>query len=204
MLYQDMILLKQLIKGERPPANGMEIHFLRVMSGDASPCSEKEKEWYRFWVNSKTKVALKVNQTKSANEQRASESAINQQKAQAFLKQWWDDSNANSKPKITKTKSGQHLARPPINEEDVIRKRDKLNRGIQLINKLNKQDHSRKKTNGGTSAVFTGGWTSLAQGERKVGDTKAKQYITEGIAGTRDENKKMRSQLLGDMRKRGR
>lgn len=201
-----MILLKQLIKGERPPANGMEIHFLRVISGDASPCSEKEKDWYRFWVNSKTKVALKANQTKSANEQRESESAINQQKAQALLKQWWDDSNANSnaKPKKPKTKSGQHIARPPINEEDAIRKRDKLNRGIQLINKLNKQDHSRKKTKGGTIAVFTGGWTSLEQGEKKVGDTKAKQYITEGIAGTRDENKKMRGQLLGDMRKRGR
>lgn len=204
MLFQEMILLKQLIEGNRPPANGMEIHFLRCLKGDASPCSEKEKEWYQFWVNSKTKVALKVNQTKSANEQRASESAINQQKAQALLKQRWDDSNANSKPKKTKTKSGQHLARPPINEEDAIRKRDKLNRGIQLINKLNKQDHSRKKTKGGTSAVFTGGWTSLEQGEKKVGDTKAKQYITEGIAGTRDENKKMRGQLLGDMRKRGR
>jgi hypothetical protein len=27
----------------------MEMHFLRVIKGDASPCSPKEHEWYQYW-----------------------------------------------------------------------------------------------------------------------------------------------------------
>lgn len=61
-----------------------------------------------------------------------------------------------------------------------------------MISKLNKQERSRKKTGGGATSS-TVGWTSLSQGERKVGDTFSKQRFSEGIAGTREDNKKMRS-----------
>jgi len=42
--------LNLLIKGERHPENGMEKHFLRVLKGEASPCTKKEKEWHQYWL----------------------------------------------------------------------------------------------------------------------------------------------------------
>ena len=49
---QEISDLNLLIKGDRPPENGMEIHFLRCLKGDSSPCTEKEKEWFNFWSSS--------------------------------------------------------------------------------------------------------------------------------------------------------
>lgn len=41
--------LRRLISGDRPPDHGMERHFLRVIQGEASPLTEKEREWFEFW-----------------------------------------------------------------------------------------------------------------------------------------------------------
>jgi septal ring factor EnvC (AmiA/AmiB activator) len=38
-----------LASGEIPPKSGMEIHFLRVLKGDALPCSAEEREWLKIW-----------------------------------------------------------------------------------------------------------------------------------------------------------
>ncbi len=46
---QELEKLKQLIAGKRSPSDGMETHFLRVINGDALPCSPKEREWYEYW-----------------------------------------------------------------------------------------------------------------------------------------------------------
>lgn len=64
------------------------------------------------------------------------------------------------------------------------------------------KNKKHQSINSGTGS-FKGGWTSLSQGVKRMGEaTYAKQYVNEGIAGTRDENKKMRGQLWGDMRNR--
>lgn len=34
-----------LAAGMRPPNSGIEIHFLKVLSGEASPCSDQERKW---------------------------------------------------------------------------------------------------------------------------------------------------------------
>lgn len=126
------------------------------------------------------------------------ESETRQREAQVKLKQWQDESLAKQKKLASKkhTKYNSHKAQyqstPSLSEEDALRKLDKLRRGIEMINKLNKQERSRKKTGGGATSS-TVGWTSLSQGERKVGDTFSKQRFSEGIAGTREDNKKMRS-----------
>ena len=46
---QEIIDLNLLIQGDRPPNDGMEKHFLRCINGKSSPCSAKEKEWFKFW-----------------------------------------------------------------------------------------------------------------------------------------------------------
>lgn len=46
---QELEKLKQLIAGKRQPSDGMETHFLRVINGDALPCSPREREWYQYW-----------------------------------------------------------------------------------------------------------------------------------------------------------
>lgn len=46
---QEIERLKDLISGRRQPTDGMEKHFLRVIKGDAPPCSTKEQEWYQYW-----------------------------------------------------------------------------------------------------------------------------------------------------------
>ena len=53
-------------------------------------------------------------------------------------------------------------------------------------------------------APFAGGWTSISQGIRSVGDNVAKQHINEGIGGSREDNKRMRGRDFADLKKRGR
>lgn len=55
-----------------------------------------------------------------------------------------------------------------------------------------------------SATPFNGGWTSLKQGKNRVGDAYEKVYISEGIAGNRDEQRAMNKQQFSDMRKRSR
>jgi hypothetical protein len=118
------------------------------------------------------------------------ESAARQKQAQETLKQWLGESNP--KPKERKSTSRHVQVAPSISKEDAIRKQDKLNRGIQFISKLNKLEQSRRKSKGSVGPDFTGGWTSLSQGEKSMGDTYEKRKVDEGF-GTREANKRMRS-----------
>ena len=52
--------------------------------------------------------------------------------------------------------------------------------------------------------AYAGGWTSLDQGENKIGDYIKRQYVDEGLAGTRDANREMLNQQSKEMLKRGR
>ena len=54
------------------------------------------------------------------------------------------------------------------------------------------------------SDPYRGGWTSISQGERAVGDRQSRRYIDEGIGGSREDNKRMRGRDFADMKKRAR
>lgn len=58
MTSEEISDLCALINRVRPPENGMEIHFLRVLEMGARPCSQKEIEWYQ-WVLTNASDALK-------------------------------------------------------------------------------------------------------------------------------------------------
>lgn len=47
--------LQALITGEQRPETGFEKHFMRVVRGEAIPCSAKERVWYEFWQLNKSK-----------------------------------------------------------------------------------------------------------------------------------------------------
>lgn len=61
-----------------------------------------------------------------------------------------------------------------------------------------------RQTNRVNAAPYNGGWTSLRQGESRVGDAYERVYVSEGIAGSRDEQRAMNKQQFSDMRKRSR
>ena len=43
--------IRDLAEGRVEPGSGMEKHFLEVVNGNASACTEKEKEWLNYWQN---------------------------------------------------------------------------------------------------------------------------------------------------------
>ena len=49
-----------------------------------------------------------------------------------------------------------------------------------------------------------GGWTTIEQGERRMGDNVKKVYADEGIGGSREANRATRNQNLVDIKKRNR
>jgi very-short-patch-repair endonuclease len=63
---------------------------------------------------------------------------------------------------------------------------------------------SPRQPNFVSAPPFNGGWTTLKQGENRVGDAYEKVYANEGIAGSRDEQRAMNKQQFSDMRKRSR
>lgn len=58
---------------------------------------------------------------------------------------------------------------------------------------------SRLKT---TGTAFAGGWTSMEQGNSKIGDKVQKQYIDEGFGGSRNAIRAMNRQLFADIKNR--
>lgn len=47
----DTIKIISLARGEIQPQSGMEIHFVRVIRGEATACSEEEKTWVEIYKN---------------------------------------------------------------------------------------------------------------------------------------------------------
>jgi len=76
MLSSDEIKrLQSLISGTRAPETGMEQHFMRVMRGEARPCTEKEEEWNEIWRSAQFGAhMIKRSFSDTANSQGASSS----------------------------------------------------------------------------------------------------------------------------------
>ena len=54
------------------------------------------------------------------------------------------------------------------------------------------------------SKPYSGGWTSLKQGVTRIRDAFDKSFVSEGIAGSRDEQRAMNKRQFSEMRKRSR
>lgn len=73
----------------------------------------------------------------------------------------------------------------------------RLKKAIEIADKqLNKKIRTK-------NPAQSAGWTSIQQGNQKIGDNAVKKkYVDEGIAGSREENKAMRRNQSKDMMKR--
>lgn len=167
--------LIELVSGIREPENGMEKHFLKVITGDGIPCTLEEKEWFKQWqLISLTPVDLAVN----INE---SEAPIEQSKTMSdidLLKARMD------------RRYNRHDKLPEL-----------LNPNIERMQKEKVNIEQLKVENGPKPEPIVTTAKELLKLKYK-GNTSYK--IDEGIAGSREDNKKMRGQLWGDMRNRGR
>lgn len=231
MLEHEMISLKQLIEGNRPPANGMEIHFRRCLKGDASPCSEKEKEWYQFWVNSKVKESKESSEVgaliKYVETQESLHRKINHPRTALKVDLRKDYRIRGSNSNVLKDNSRGLEQRAQMNNElRAIEQRNLIDKSPcvgesaqKSIEKTGKAtgnvlpDQSEKGgfdicpkcggggANGGCTECDGTGWVN---GRKKSSGDNYKWGSNDGFGGTREENKKMRGQLWGDMRNRGR
>lgn len=214
MLHQEIILLTQLIKGERPPANGMEIHFLRVVNGKASPCSHKEKEWYQFWLDSKDREAAKIDAVVKYVEEQESVARNKNPKEGLHEK----PKKALPPPKslrsrkynsnILKDNLGklEQLAQMNNRQRELDRQRELEQKALSEKNPTARKLVKKKNINQVRSDTLVGKdyVQDLLLDIKNSPKESATWKVDDGIAGTREENKKMRGQLWGDMRNRGR
>lgn len=67
----DVDRILALATGQTPPANGMEIHFLKVIAGEALPCGPEERNWLQIWEQQVT--VGEIERLKQLNEEQAQE-----------------------------------------------------------------------------------------------------------------------------------
>jgi hypothetical protein len=153
------------------------------------------------------------NQTEMASNQREAESAIRQQQAQATLKQWFDESNAKEKAKRRRAKATteQRRVTQPVNEQDKAKPKGKLERFNAKLHaweaeaplraaqaEEHKQRVSELSYKGGANKnkICPICGYSLVPNPSSSNYCKCQRHtnygINEGIAGTREANKKMR------------
>ena len=193
-----LIKLNDLVQGKRQPENGKEKHFLQVIKGDSRACTPEEKEWYGWW-----KGIEKSNLG-----------------AHAIPKEVVSNNTKKKEPMAIVKIDGFWKIIKKTNEEntrflDAERTANKLIAARRLENKKLAQVTGKSKNK---SSSFTKspsrnkptinmntGWTSLSQGDKRLGDVSTKkQYVDEGIAGTRNANKEMKKMQSADTLKRNR
>ncbi len=165
--------LAKLIAGTRQPLNGMEIHFLKVIKGTNLPCTPEEKEWFKWWQATKN----------------LSNNPINTK----------DVSTRNFK-------SAQNVSHELIEARERFRSNRlhsntvKLNPNLERIQKEKEAESNRQAEIGPRPEPIK---PSLAE----LGKLKAKgptsYTVDEGIAGSREDNKKMKARQWGEMVNRG-
>lgn len=190
--------LKDLVNGNREPENGMEKHFLQVIKGDSRACTLEEKDWYDWWKG-----------LESPNFE-----------AHAIPKEVVSNNTKKKEPMAIVKIDGFWKIIKKTNEEntrflDAERTANKLIAARRLENKKLAQVTGKPKNK---SSSFTKspsrnkptinmntGWTSLSQGDKRLGDVSTKkQYVDEGIAGTRNANKEIKKMQSADTLKRNR
>jgi hypothetical protein len=189
-----------LVEGERLPKNGMEKHFLNVIKGKSSPCTAEEKRWHNWWLaystqknNGAVDVKILIPPLEQAIKSR--------DKAPAKKKK------APAKKKYGSAKDRQ--ARQRAYELAKARERARYNQPKEMQKTLSLNDErmlKEKKARISMEAKIgpKPKPNPISKKELLVlkykGPTSYK--VNEGIGGTREDNKKMKAGLFGDMQSR--
>ena len=190
--------LKDLVNGNREPANGMEKHFLQVIKGDSRPCTAEEKECYAWW-----KGLEKTNPTVQANPQQSVEKNPRKKEPMAIVKigGFWKII------KKTNEENTRFLDAERTANRLIAARSLENNKLAQVTGKSKNKSSSFTKSSSRNKPTINmnTGWTSLRQGDKRFGDAVIKkQYVDEGIAGTRNANKEMKKMQSADTLKRNR
>jgi hypothetical protein len=188
------ISLMELVLGLREPETGMEKHFLKVIKGQSIACSPEEKEWFEWWkkTHNKTKetVASKEVVTKVAKP------TVNKHKV--------------AKPKIAKTRLRPP---PPLARKHIRSIQSRLtpryarstsefktfNPNLERIQKEKEAEIKRLAEQGPKPEPKKTSASELAKLKTK-GTTS--YVVDDGIAGSREDNKKMRANQGRDIYRR--
>ena len=190
--------VRDLVNGNREPESGMEKHFLKVIKGDGLACTTELKEWVKCWKDlEKTSSATHEIPKKSA------EKKLKKKEPMAIIK----INGLWTVIKKTNEENTRFLNAERIADKLIAAKRLEKEKLAQVARKSKSKSSSatkrplRKKP----TVNMNTGWVSLSQGDKRLGDGNInKQYIDEGIAGTRNENKEMRKMQSADTLKRTR
>ena len=166
--------LKKLVEGQRQPINGMEIHFLKVIKGMNSPCTAEEKQWYSWWQTYTEIKKQALNATTAIQAER-----------QPKIDAEYNAAKIRANARYTDTRNKKAPLSP--NQERMLKEKE-----AAIL---------RAAENGPKPQP-------IPISEKELIKLKAKgptnYSVNDGIGGTREDNKKMRNQLWGDMVNRGR
>ena len=204
--------LKKLVEGLRPPQNGMEVHFLNVIKGKNSPCTPEEKQWYSWWqtyysqpkhdvVSVKPPIPtaeqakriaeynLLVEQFKKTNE-----STKMPVKKVVDLRIPVMQSKKPNDYNSAKIRASSRYARPKKTQVTLSPNLERMRKEKEVVIRMAAE-------NGPKPEPIPASAKELLKLKAK-GPTTYK--VDDGISGSREDNKKMRNQLWGDMVNRGR
>lgn len=204
--------LKKLVEGQRPPQNGMEVHFLKVIKGMNSPCTAEEKQWYSWWQsysNTQKHDVVSVNPPMPTAEQAKRIAHYN-----LLVEQFKKTNEFNKMPvkravdlriPLMQSKKSDYYKSAKIRANarytDTRYKKAPLSPNQERMLKEKEAAILRAAENGPKPKP-------IPISEKELLKLKAKgptnYTVDEGIGGTREDNKKMRNQLWGDIVSRGR
>ena len=167
------VSLTNLIAGTRPPSNGMEKHFLKVIKGTNLPCTPEEKEWFQWWQATKNYSNSRI------------------------------DNRNISTSAIKPTQNGlQKLieAREKFRSKRLDSNIVKVNPNLVRIQREKEAESRRQAEIGPRPEPIK---PSLAELGRLKAKGPTTYTVDEGIAGSREDNKKMKARQWGEMINRG-
>ena len=204
--------LKKLVAGLRPPQNGMEVHFLNVIKGKNLPCTPEEKQWYIWWQSyysppkndavsdmspiptpeQSKRIAeynLLVEQFKKTNE-----STKVPVKRVVDLRISLMQSKNSDEYNSAKLRASSRYARPNKTEATLSPNVERMQKEKETVIRMAAENGPKPEP--------------IPTSEEELLKLKAKgpttSKVDDGISGSREDNKKMRNQLWGEMVNRGR
>lgn len=181
-----------LADGSQSPHSGMEKHFVEVIHGKGRACTDEEKGWLSYWQDcQKPKSPAIVPPKKSNKNVRKNPSTPRWKNHVSPQDSHWKDSSGDKSKSTLKETSGNKVRPRRTADRDSEPQNPCINCGNEIPS-------ARLKINPNVQRCVPC-QTYLEKNNPDI----AKRNADEGIAGTREDNKKMRSILSKEIRTRG-
>lgn len=174
LLFDEQKRITELASGVATPVSGMEKHFLRVLAGKGTAATLKEKEWLEYWKD----------QSKQTKKKEVISPPTKEQDSVSAVKELLNsiDSRNTTKPSLF-AKIAATVNLKPNHSTKRSNARTKVNKRQTSERNLSPPTRIPSTTDGSNN-------------------NHQKRYVDEGIAGTREDNKRMRGKLGSESRSR--